>query len=197
MATEASEANRIAQEKFAQAQPLLAEAQEAVLRLDKDSLTKVKRLHAPTAGMKEVFEAVCVMFGRNPRRVEGHMPGVREDDYWPEAVTMLNDILFIRNVTNMRIENLTKETMNKLKRYCPADPAIRADKRKAALQSYAAVATLYEWVCASFGNWFVYEEVLPLKFAADEAEKTLVASVATLAEAKAHLEAVEAKLQEL
>ena len=93
-AKEASEANQIAQEQFALAQPILAEAQEAVLKLDKDSLTNIKKLHAPSAGMKETFEAVCIMFGRQPRKVDGPN-GTKEEDYWPETVSMLNDVNFV------------------------------------------------------------------------------------------------------
>ena len=141
-AQEAADANRAGQEKFAQSQPLLEDAQDAVLKLGKDSLVKIKKLHAPSAGMKEVFEAVCIMFGRSPRRVESSVPGVKEDDYWPEAVSMLNDVQFIKNVTNFRIENISKDIINKLQKYCPNDEQIRAEKRKAALQSYEAVAAL-------------------------------------------------------
>ena len=195
-AREAGEANRIAQEQFALAQPLLLEAQEAVLKLDKDSLTNIKKLHAPSAGMKETFEAVCIMFGRQPRKVDGPN-GKKEEDYWPETVSMLNDVNFVKSVTNFKIESISKETINKIKKYVPADKAVRAEKRKIALQSFMAVAALYDWVCASFEYWFVYQEILPKKLAADEAERKLRKSEEMLAEARAHLAAVEAHLQEL
>ncbi|OHT14597.1 Dynein heavy chain family protein [Tritrichomonas foetus] len=195
-AAEAGEANRIAQEQFALAQPLLTEAQEAVLKLDKDSLTNIKKLHAPTAGMKETFEAVCIMFGRQPRKVDGPK-GVKEEDYWPETVSMLNDVNFTKIITNFKIETISRETINKIKKYVPADKEVRAAKRQAALQSFAAVAALYDWVCASYEYWFIYQEILPKKQAADEAERKLAASEALLADARSHLAAVEARLQEL
>ena len=195
-AAEAAEANQVAQEQFALAQPLLQEAQEAVMKLDKDSLTNIKKLHAPSAGMKETFEAVCILFGRQPKKIDGPK-GTKEEDYWPETVSMLNDVNFIKTITNFKIESISKETINKIKKYVPADKEARAEKRRIALQSFVAVAALYDWVCASYEYWFIYQEILPKKQAADEAEKKLAASEAMLNNAKQHLEAVEQKLKEL
>jgi hypothetical protein len=137
------------------------------------------------------------MFGRTPRKVDGPTPGSKEDDYWLETLTLLNDVTFIKNVTNFKIEALSREAIQKLRKYVPANHQARADKRKAAQQSFAAVAALYDWVCASFDCWFVFQEILPLKQAADEAEKRQAASEAELAGARIHLASVELRLQDL
>jgi hypothetical protein len=195
-AARAAETNRIAQEQLAQAQPILEEAQNAVQQLDKDSLVNIKKLHQPSGGMRETFDAVCVMFGRNPRKVDGSNPGEKIDDYWPEAVSLLNDFQFIKNVTNFKPETLPRQTIEKLKKYCGKEE-LRPEKRKAALASFTAVAALYDWVCASFDYWNVYQKILPKKLAAEAAAKELEASEALLAQEKAHLADVEARLQQL
>ncbi|OHS98393.1 Dynein heavy chain family protein [Tritrichomonas foetus] len=192
----AQAANKIAQEQFELAQPLLQEAQEAVQRLDKDSLINIKKLHAPSAGMKETFEAICIMFGRQPRKVEV-VPGIKEDDYWPEVISLLNDVQFVKNVTNFKIESVSKETINKLKKYVPMNKTLRQEKRKAALASFLAVGALYDWVCASFDYWFVYQDILPKKLAAEEAEKKVQESQKQLEDAQAQLTAIEEKLKDL
>ena len=196
-AEEAAEANKIAQEQLELAQPLLREAQEAVQRLDKDSLVNIKKLHQPSAGMKETFYAICIMFGRNPRKVDGSNPGEKVDDYWPETVSLLNDFQFIKNVTNFKIENITKTTIDKLKKYVPQNKEVRNQKRTAALASFQAVGALYDWVCASFDYWFVYQEILPKKMSAEQAAKKLEESQAILSAAKNHLADVEEKLRKL
>ena len=196
-AAQAAETNRIAQEQLEMAQPILEEAQEAVQRLDKNSLVEIKKLHQPSSGMVDTFEAVCILFGRNPRKIDGPNPGEKIDSYWPEAVALLNDVQFIKNVQGFKPETIPKPTIEKLRKYCPANPQVRAEKRKAALASFQAVAALYDWVCASFDYWFVYQEILPKKLAAEEAERKLAESMEILSKAKEHLAAVEAKLQEL
>ncbi|EAY21612.1 Dynein heavy chain family protein [Trichomonas vaginalis G3] len=196
-AEEATKANSVAQEQFKKAQPLLQEAQDAVLRLDKDSLSNIKKLHAPSSGMIDTFEAVCIMFGRRPRVVNGPTPGSKEEDYWPEVISLLNDIGFIKNVQNFRIEDLKKETINKLKKYVPTEPDQRAEKKSIASGSFAAVGALYDWVCASFDYWFVFQQILPLRNAAEEAAKKLEQSKQMLAKAQEHLDQVEATLKNL
>ncbi|OHT17559.1 Dynein heavy chain family protein [Tritrichomonas foetus] len=196
-AEEAAEANKIAQEQLELAQPLLKEAQDAVQKLDKDSLVNIKKLHNPSAGMKDTFDAICIMFGRNPRKVDGPNPGEKVDDYWPEAVSLLNDIQFVKNVTNFKIENITKNTIEKLKKYVPQNKEIRTQKKNAAVASFQAVGALYDWVCASFDYWFVYQEILPRKLAAEKAAKQLEESQAILTAAKNHLADVEEKLRQL
>ena len=192
----ANEANQIAQEQLDLAKPLFLEAQEAVQKLDKDSLVNIKKLHAPSAGMKGTFEAICIMFGRQPRKIE-ISPGVKEDDYWPEAVTLLNDVQFIRNVTNFKIENITSDIIHKLKKYVPEEKPQRHEKRKAAYASFSAVGALYDWLCASFDYWFVYQDILPKKRAAEEAEKRLETAQKQLKDAQVELEVIESKLKGL
>lgn len=66
-AKEAAEINRIAQDKFAVAQSI---------SIDNDSTS---------------FEAICFIFGRQPKKIETGVPGVKKDDYWPEILDLLND----------------------------------------------------------------------------------------------------------
>jgi len=194
---EAAESNRIAQEQFARAQPILAEAQDAVQRLDKDSLVNIKKLHQPSGGMKDTFEAICIMFERQPRKVDGPTPGTKEDDYWPEFVSLLNDIQFIKNITSFKIESMKKDTINRLRKYVPENKQVRAEKKKAAVASFQAIGAMYDWVCASFEYWQIYQEILPMRIAADEAAKKLEISEALLEKARKHLAEVEANLKQL
>ena len=196
-AEEADEINKVAQEQLALAQPILKQAQDAVNKLDKNSLVEIKKLHQPTSGMKDTFDAICIMFGRNPKRVDGPTRGEKVDDYWPEAVSLLNDVKFITNIQSFNPAEIDQKTIAKLKKYVPTNKDQRAEKRKAALASFQSVAALYDWVCASYDYWFVYQEILPKKLAAEEAERKLEATKAILAEAREHLQQIEAKLKQL
>ena len=194
-ATAAKRANHIAQRELKKAEPILQEAQNAVNKLDKDSLVNIKKLHNPSAGMKDTFDAVCILFGKAPRKVDGSMPGEKIEDYWPEAVSLLNDIGFIRNVQNFKMDGISKDVINKLNKYVNKD--VRAEKRKAALASFQAVAALYDWVCASYDYWHVLQEILPKKQKAEKTAQKLEETKAILSKAKEHLQEVENKLAEL
>ena len=196
-AKEASETNRDAQEKLAAAQPILMAAQEAVDSMDKNSLTNIKQLKVIHPALRATFEAICIIFGRQPRKVEGSTPGVKEDDYWPETITLINDIQFIKKVKNYEVEKISKQTIDKLKKYVGANKQERDQKLAAVQSGYQAVANLYLWVCASYDYWHVYQEILPKKIAAEEAAAKQAATEKVLAESREHLRAVEEQLKSL
>jgi hypothetical protein len=66
---------------------------------------------------------------------------------------------FVKNVMNFKIETLTREQSGRPKRYVPANRALRAEKRKTVNTSFAAVAALYDSVCAAFESWFTYQRL--------------------------------------
>ena len=196
-ADEAAETNRDAQEKLAAAQPILQAAQEAVDSMDKNALVNIKQLKVIHPALRSTFDAICIIFGRQPRKVESGVPGVKEDDYWPETLSLLNDIQFIKKVKNYKVEEISKSTIDKLKKYVGANKQERDQKLAAVQGGYQAVAQLYQWVCAAFDYWHVYQEILPKKIAADKASAKLAASEKVLAESMAHLKSVEDQLQSL
>jgi dsDNA-specific endonuclease/ATPase MutS2 len=104
----AKETNRIAQEKLAAAQPILQAAQNAVDSMDKDSLVNIKQLKKIHPALRETFEAICIIFERKPRKIDGEIPGTKIDDYWPETLVLLNDVQFIRRVKNYAVEIMSK-----------------------------------------------------------------------------------------
>jgi len=193
-AYEAEKINRIAQDKLAEAQPILRAAQEAVDSMDKDSLVNIKQLKKIHPALRETFEAICIIFGRQPRKVESGVPGVKEDDYWPETLQLLNDVKFIQKVKTFEVEKIAKEIILKLKKYVGANKKERDEKLAAVQSGYQAVGNLYLWVCASYDYWFVYQEILPKKLEAEAAAQKFAASQAVLAQKRAHLKAVEDQL---
>ena len=196
-AAAAKETNKIAQEKLAAAQPILQAAQDAVDSIDRDSLVNIKTLKKIHPALRETFDAICIIFGRQPRKVDSGVPGVKEDDYWPETLSLLNDIQFIKKVKMFEIEKLTRETINKLRKYVGANKKEREEKRAAVESGYVAAANLYNWVCASYDYWFIYQEILPKKIEAEEAAAKLAKSEKILAKRRSHLQSVEDQLKKL
>ncbi|OHT09102.1 Dynein heavy chain family protein [Tritrichomonas foetus] len=196
-AAEAAETNRVAQEKLSAAQPILQAAQEAVDSMDKNALVNIKSLKVIHPALRSTFEAICIIFGRQPKKVDTGVPGVKEDDYWPETLSLLNDIQFVKKVKNYEVEKIPKQTIEKLKKYVGANKQERDQKLAAVQGGYQAVAQLYLWVCAAFDYWHVYQEILPKKIAAEQAAAKQAASEKVLAESLAHLKSVEDQLKSL
>ncbi|KAK8861158.1 hypothetical protein M9Y10_012853 [Tritrichomonas musculus] len=190
-AKEAAEINKVAQEKLAEAQPILVAAQNAVDSMDKDSLVNIKQLKKIHPALRETFEAICIIFGRQPKKVDGQL------DYWPETLSLINDSQFIKKVKGFEVETLPKSTIDKLKKYVGENAEQREKKRLAVQGGYQAVGNLFLWVCASYDYWFTYQEILPKKLEAEEAAKKLAASEAILSARRAHLKSVEDQLAEL
>ncbi|EAY14826.1 Dynein heavy chain family protein [Trichomonas vaginalis G3] len=196
-AAEATRTNDIAQAEVEKAQPLLDSAIEAVDKIDNNSLSNIKQLKSIHPALRETFEAICIIFGRRPRKVEGPTPGSKIDDYWPETLSLLADSNFVKKVKSFQPDTMSKETISKLAKYVPKSQKERDEKLAAAQSGYAAVGNLYRWVCASYQYWFVWQDILPLKKAAEEAQQKLDASMAALAASRAKLKEVEDKLAEL
>ncbi|OHT12762.1 Dynein heavy chain family protein [Tritrichomonas foetus] len=196
-AAAAKKTNRIAQKKLQAAQPILQAAQDAVDSMDRDSLVNIKTLKKVHPALRETFDAICIIFGRNPRKVDSGVPGVKEDDYWPETLSLLNDSQFIKKVKMFEIEKLSRDTINKLKKYVGQNKKEREEKRSAVESGYIAAANLYNWVCASYDYWYTYQEILPKKIQAEEAAAKLAKSEKILQQRRQHLQAVEDQLQKL
>jgi hypothetical protein len=69
-------------------------------------------------------------------------------------------VQFVKNVTNFKIEVVTREQIGRLKRYVPANRSLRVGKRKIANASFSAVAAPYDCVCAVLDDWFTYQRFL-------------------------------------
>lgn len=63
-----------------------------------------------------LLEALCIVFGRKPKRVEGPM-GAKVDDYWDEIRVMFADASFLSKLTNFDKDSLNEAIIRKLHPY--------------------------------------------------------------------------------
>lgn len=92
----------------------------------------------PPASMTIVIEALCIIFGRKPKKIDGPR-GTKIDDYWSEAKVLLNDTHFLQKIAYLNFipplltllvliqlltdyrdfdkDNIPEETILKLKPY--------------------------------------------------------------------------------
>ncbi|EAY07015.1 Dynein heavy chain family protein [Trichomonas vaginalis G3] len=196
-ATAAAEANKIAQEKLNEAKPILQGAQDAIDMIDRDSIVNIKQLKKIHPALREAFEAICILFGRQPRKVDSGTPGVKTEDYWPEALVLLNDVAFLKKIRNFQPDTITKETIKKLAKYVPTDKKTREDKLADVRSGYHAVGNIYFWLCSLYDYWYVHQEIIPLQNEADAAASKYEKQLEILNNSKNHLAETEEQLKDL
>eukprot|EP00002_Diphylleia_rotans_P035998 TRINITY_DN7896_c0_g1_i2.p1 TRINITY_DN7896_c0_g1~~TRINITY_DN7896_c0_g1_i2.p1 ORF type:complete len:4263 (-),score=670.67 TRINITY_DN7896_c0_g1_i2:89-12877(-) len=181
-----------AQEDLAQAMPSLEMALSALNSLSKRDIVEVKSMLNPPQGITYVVEAVCILMGRRPRKVDGPK-GQKVDDYWSEAKLMMNDPHFIQKLMAYDRDNISEDTMAKLRPYLdnPAFTPSNVEKSSVAGKSLCA------WVRAMEKYYVVSRVVGPKKERLKEANAALRYTLEKLEENRVLLRQVEDKIKNL
>lgn len=91
---------------LAEATPALEAALAALNTLKPADITIVKSMKSPPAGVRLVMEAVCVLKGVKPERVQDPVSGGTIDDYWPASIKVLGDMKFLEHLKTFDKDNI-------------------------------------------------------------------------------------------
>lgn len=98
--------------------PALEAAVESLNSLSKNDVIEVRSMQRPPEGVKLVIEAVCIMKGIKPKKIDGDKPGKKVDDYWEPGKALLGDPQkFLDSLLNFDKENIAETTITKIKPY--------------------------------------------------------------------------------
>jgi dynein heavy chain len=101
-----------------EALPALDAAVESLNSLSKNDVIEVRSMQRPPEGVKLVIEAVCIMKGVKPKKVDGDKPGKKVDDYWEPGKALLADPQkFLDSLMNFDKDNIAEATIVKIKPY--------------------------------------------------------------------------------
>lgn len=100
---------------LAEATPALEAALAALDTLKPADITIVKSMKNPPAGVRLVMEAVCVIKGVKPDKIQDASSGRLVEDYWPAAVRMLGDMRFLDGLKNFDKDNIPSAYMKKIR----------------------------------------------------------------------------------
>jgi dynein heavy chain len=98
-AAEAKSLQDEAEAELAKAIPALDAAEKALKKLQRKDITELKSFPNPPAGLTILLEAVCIIFGRKPKKVEGPN-NTRVDDYWDEIRLLFADANLLSKLLN-------------------------------------------------------------------------------------------------
>lgn len=193
-ADSAAEAKAIAESaeaQLAEALPSLQSAIKAVNKLSRKDITEVRSFVNPPAGMTVVIDALCILFGRKPRKVDGPRPGIRVDDYWPEGRVLLNDSHFLQHLTDFDKDNISEEAILKLKPYINNPHFVPSAVEKISV----ACKSLCSWIRAIENYYWVSKSVAPKKKRLEEAQIMLQETLDQLEVSRARLKEAEASIE--
>ncbi|KAL6443837.1 hypothetical protein ACFW04_001708 [Cataglyphis niger] len=178
---------------LAEATPALEAALAALDTLKPADISIVKAMKAPPAGVRLVMEAICVLKGIKPDRVQDPT-GQMIDDYWPASIKLLGDMKFLENLKNFDKDNIPPAYMRRIREKFINDRSFQPEAIK-------KVSTACEGLCKWVRAMEVYDRVIkvvaPKKAMLAEAEAALAVQMEMLNEKRALLQEVSQKLQTL
>ncbi|XP_020300595.1 dynein heavy chain 3, axonemal isoform X2 [Pseudomyrmex gracilis] len=179
---------------LAEATPALEAALAALDTLKPADITIVKAMKSPPAGVRLVMEAICVLKGIKPEKVQDPITGQIVDDYWPASIKMLGDIKFLENLKNFDKDNIPQAYMKRIRDKFINDRSFQPEAIK-------KVSTACEGLCKWVRAMEVYDRVIkvvaPKKAMLAEAEAALAIQMEMLTDKRNLLQEVSQKLQSL
>lgn len=179
---------------LAEATPALEAALAALDTLKPADITIVKAMKSPPAGVRLVMEAVCVLKGVKPDKVQDPTTGQIVDDYWPASIKLLGDMKFLENLKNFDKDNIPPAYMKRIRDRFINDRSFQPEAIK---KVSAACEGLCKWVRAMEVYDRVIKVVAPKKAMLAEAEAALAMQMETLNAKRNLLQEVSQKLQSL
>jgi dynein heavy chain len=193
-AAEASVIKADCEKDLEAAMPALEAAVDALSKLSKADITEVKSMKTPSPGVVMVATGMCHMFGIKPVKVAAPDGKGKVEDFWePCKKELLNDARLLNHMIDYDKDNMTVECVTKVTPLYE-DPAFDPDAIKKA--SLAAMG-ICKWIRAMVIYDKVAKEVGPKKAKLAHAEKTAEDALNMVADLKAELAEVIAKVNGL
>uniref|UniRef100_A0A2C9JUK5 Dynein axonemal heavy chain 7 n=1 Tax=Biomphalaria glabrata TaxID=6526 RepID=A0A2C9JUK5_BIOGL len=181
--------------QLALALPALEAALSALNTLTQNDITFVKTMKSPPFLIKLVLEAVCVLRGIKPDRINApDGSGKKIDDFWGPSKKMLGDMKFLEQLKEFDKDNIPQDNMKKIRKQYIPNPDFDPEKVRTAS---TACEGLCKWVRAMDKYDEVSKVVAPKQAALKEAEGELKTAMISLEKKRASLREVQNKLQKL
>ncbi|KAJ1569497.1 Dynein heavy chain 1, axonemal [Cladochytrium tenue] len=177
-----------------EALPALDAAVESLNSLSKNDIIEVRSMQRPPEGVKLVIEAICIMKGIKPKKVDGDKPGKKVDDYWEPGRALLADPQkFLDSLMNFDKDNIPEPTVLKIK------PYIESPEFQVSVISRVskAATSMCQWVRAMEKYYWVSRSVAPKRERLQEAQVSLDETLKTVAELKKKMREAEINIKEM
>jgi dynein heavy chain len=177
-----------------EALPALDAAVESLNSLTKNDIIEVRSMQRPPDGVKLVIEAICIMKGIKPKKIDGDKPGKKVDDYWEPGKALLNEPQkFLDSLMNFDKDGIQEATIQKIKPYIDSP-----EFQVSVISRVSKAATsMCQWVRAMEKYYWVAKSVAPKRAQLAAAQETLEATLKALGELKRKLRESELSIKEM
>ncbi|KAJ3275318.1 Dynein heavy chain 1, axonemal [Terramyces sp. JEL0728] len=177
-----------------EALPALDAAVESLNSLTKNDIIEVRSMQRPPDGVKLVVEAICIMKGIKPKKVDGDKPGKKIDDYWEPGRGLLADPQkFLDSLLNFDKDGISEATIQKIKPYIDSP-----EFQVSVISRVSKAATsMCQWVRAMEKYYWVSKSVAPKRAQLAAAQETLEVTMKALGELKRKLRESELSIKEM
>ncbi|KAI9349443.1 dynein heavy chain and region D6 of dynein motor-domain-containing protein [Zopfochytrium polystomum] len=177
-----------------EALPALEQAVESLNSLSKNDIIEVRSMQRPPEGVKLVIEAICIMKGIKPKKVDSDKVGKKVDDYWEPGRALLADPQkFLDSLMNFDKENIPEATILKIKPYIDSP-----EFQVSVISRVSKAATsMCQWVRAMEKYYWVSKSVAPKRARLQEAQESLDETLKTVAELKKKMREAEINIKEM
>ncbi|KAF3429654.1 hypothetical protein E2986_08409 [Frieseomelitta varia] len=179
---------------LAEATPALEAALAALDTLKPADISIVRSMKSPPAGVRLVMEAICILKGVKPEKVQDPTTGRIVEDYWPASIRLLGDMRFLEGLKNFDKDNIPPAYMKIIRERFINDRSFQPEAIK-------KVSTACEGLCKWVRAIEVYDRVIkvvaPKQAMLAEAEAALAKQMEALNAKRALLQEVTQKLQSL
>nr|KAJ3421411.1 Dynein heavy chain 1, axonemal [Polyrhizophydium stewartii] len=177
-----------------EALPALDAAVESLNSLSKNDIIEVRSMQRPPEGVKLVIEAICIMKGIKPKKVDGDKPGKKIDDYWEPGRALLADPQkFLDSLMNFDKDNIAESTVQRIKPYIDSP-----EFQVSVISRVSKAATsMCQWVRAMEKYYWVSRSVAPKRARLQEAQESLDITLKALAELKKKMREAEVNIKEM
>ena len=178
-----------------EALPALDAALASLKNLTKSDIIEVRSMQRPPDGVKLVIEAVCIMKGIKPKKVDAAGPtGKKVDDYWESGRALLADpAKFLESLTNFDKDNIPEQVIVKIKPYIDS-PDFQVEQISRVSK---AATSLCQWVRAMEKYFWVSKAVAPKRARLQEAQESLEQTIKALNELKRKMRETEMSIREM
>ena len=174
--------------------PILQEAIDALNVLNKDDISKIKKGASPPQLVKDVMEAICILFDVEPPKKQNPETMKMEPQWWEASQKVLSKADFLKDLMNFTKENITEKQIKALQKFIQ-NPDFNPENMKNKIST--AAAGLCSWVCAMEKFYHVNLEVIPKQKAQQGAEEEYNKYMKNLEVKEAELKVVQDKVAAL
>jgi dynein heavy chain, axonemal len=178
--------------------PKLKAAENALLVLDKNSITELKAMSNPPIAVRMTLQAMCLIIDPNPKeRIKNEKTLKMETDWWAASVRNLTNPKLLSDLVNFNTESIADGVINNLGKFLndPNNKDILTVQNVA--NSSQACECIIQWIYGVYNFYFVNKKVKPKKESLKIADQKVNSLNKKLDSKRAELDAANRKVEDL